>query len=698
MAEPSNPAAWFRTFGRSKSSLQQPTTTSTTSPNRPDTPSITSTTITTTTSYHGTEPPATPTPDTSPSRLRTRPAAAVRRVSSLFSLVGGGGGPKEGSFPVNNLPGRAPPMGALPLSGFHDEGAGGYGGAGLQGLMGGLGVGGRRGEEESIVWSRPNMMQMVETLRGVMMGVMRMPDRGRGEWERDREVREKERRWGERGERGGLPVEYNSHVLVLLEGFGHLVEQLNKTQEELAELKNLREKEVEQFRGISEEWIQRENGYKAEIKRLELVLAKESKDGVASVALARHGSLINRSGTKKFQARLKRLSSSQDVDNTREPYADPEPSLVEIKEARLRYETIGDIPRDVNLQRDVLLSRLVEKQAKVSSRRHHQEGGPALNQILPDTGSTNQQASPSTHGNQRNEDIEYPASGEATLKVRSTRERAPWYEKGKGEANAGPNSQAYAGVADPTAADPSADESSASSRWDAESSTSDDSLPGNGLLLVGSQPRRSHDSGRGLFDGTNSRLADNGLGAIHEGTGHMLDLVSLNHHGDRPTGSNPVSTSSYINGDEGSDGQEAWARRGHTSLGTVGSQSVVERRRRPSPHLNRGYSFKRGDDEHLPVTSPSHRKAKGPDSDSMYLYTHTPFDYVSSVRSDCMGSPSEKRPARPASLAPSTSTGSVIWRGNDDKKATISRKDDDRTPRASACENHGEDSDGGSQQ
>ncbi|KAK4657965.1 hypothetical protein QC762_202590 [Podospora pseudocomata] len=106
---------------------------------------------------------------------------------------------------------------------------------------------------------------------------------------------------------------YNSHVLVLLEGFGHLVEQLNKTQEELAELKNLREKEVEQFRGISEEWIQRENGYKAEIKRLELVLAKESKNGVASVALARHGSLINRSGTKRFQARLKRLSSSQDA-------------------------------------------------------------------------------------------------------------------------------------------------------------------------------------------------------------------------------------------------------------------------------------------------------------------------------------------------------------------------------------------------
>ncbi|VBB75299.1 Putative protein of unknown function [Podospora comata] len=206
-----NPAAWFRSFGRSKSSLQTPTTTS------PSRPASITTTI-------GHDAPATPTPDTSPGRLRARPAAAVRRVSSLFSLVGGGGGgsilsggsPKRDSFPDHGLPGRAPPMGALPLSGFHD---GGGGGVGLQGLMGGLGVGGKRGEEESIVWSRPTMMQMVETLRGVMMGVMRMPDRGRGvrkmkgeggregDWERMELERDRERRWGERGGWGGLPVE-----------------------------------------------------------------------------------------------------------------------------------------------------------------------------------------------------------------------------------------------------------------------------------------------------------------------------------------------------------------------------------------------------------------------------------------------------------------------------------------------------------
>jgi hypothetical protein len=51
--------------------------------------------------------------------------------------------------------------------------------------------------------------------------------------------------------------------------------------------------------------------YKAEVKRLELALARESKDGVASVALARHGSLVDRVGSKRFHARLVRLNNLQ---------------------------------------------------------------------------------------------------------------------------------------------------------------------------------------------------------------------------------------------------------------------------------------------------------------------------------------------------------------------------------------------------
>lgn len=99
--------------------------------------------------------------------------------------------------------------------------------------------------------------------------------------------------------------------MTLLEGFICLTQRLHEATNELSELKTLREKELEEFRDLSEEWLQRENDYKAEIKRLELVLAKESKDGVGCVAVSRHNSIVDRSGSKRFQARVKRARSPQ---------------------------------------------------------------------------------------------------------------------------------------------------------------------------------------------------------------------------------------------------------------------------------------------------------------------------------------------------------------------------------------------------
>ncbi|KAK0719969.1 hypothetical protein B0H67DRAFT_643267 [Lasiosphaeris hirsuta] len=135
-------------------------------------------------------------------------------------------------------------------------------------------------------WHNPNLMQMAESLQAVMIC--------------------------KRDPLAPIPIMYNSYVLRLIEGFADMTKKLREKDEKMAELGNLREKELEQFRGISEEWIQREKDYKAEIKRLELLLVKESKDGVASVTLARHNSLVNRADTKRFQARLSRISSSQD--------------------------------------------------------------------------------------------------------------------------------------------------------------------------------------------------------------------------------------------------------------------------------------------------------------------------------------------------------------------------------------------------
>lgn len=135
-------------------------------------------------------------------------------------------------------------------------------------------------------WHNPSLMQMVETLQVAMIS--------------------------KRDALAPLPVMYNSYILALVEGFAKLHEKLEACEMDLKELKFQREKDLEQFGAMSEEWMQRDDSYKKEIKRLELLLAKESKDGMASVVLARSDTLVDRSGSTHFQSRLKRLSSSHD--------------------------------------------------------------------------------------------------------------------------------------------------------------------------------------------------------------------------------------------------------------------------------------------------------------------------------------------------------------------------------------------------
>lgn len=102
---------------------------------------------------------------------------------------------------------------------------------------------------------------------------------------------------------------YNSCVLSLIEGFYRLTRTLCETNSELKELKETRERELEQFRDMAEDWIGTSEGFKAEIKRLEIALAKESNQGMATVALARQGSLIDRSGSRRLRDNIEQLTA-----------------------------------------------------------------------------------------------------------------------------------------------------------------------------------------------------------------------------------------------------------------------------------------------------------------------------------------------------------------------------------------------------
>ncbi|KAL2191000.1 hypothetical protein L209DRAFT_793199 [Thermothelomyces heterothallicus CBS 203.75] len=137
-----------------------------------------------------------------------------------------------------------------------------------------------------------------------------------------------------------------------------LTRRLQDVEEQLAEIKDLRERELDQFRGMTKEWMETSEAYKAEVKRLELALAKESKDGVASVALARHGSLVDRVGNTTGEEHA--------------PHSGTQP--VGLAEETTSYRTLSSIPRILDSQNDVTLSRILE-QRELEERMAHQRRG-----------------------------------------------------------------------------------------------------------------------------------------------------------------------------------------------------------------------------------------------------------------------------------------------------------------------------------
>ncbi len=105
-----------------------------------------------------------------------------------------------------------------------------------------------------------------------------------------------------------LPAEYNVYVQHLLEGYATLEETLRHTENLLAEERETKRRSIDEFTKVINDWEQREADYKAEIRRMEVLLAKSVPEGVGAVVLARSGSIVDRSlaGSKQFQASVTR--------------------------------------------------------------------------------------------------------------------------------------------------------------------------------------------------------------------------------------------------------------------------------------------------------------------------------------------------------------------------------------------------------
>ncbi|KAI0436584.1 hypothetical protein F4803DRAFT_556864 [Xylaria telfairii] len=134
------------------------------------------------------------------------------------------------------------------------------------------------------IWYNPSLDQMVEALQVLLMT---------------------------RGVLEPIPIEYNSYILHLIEGFAKARENVRKAEGAYQELKQSLEQNLDQFRLVVNDWLKRESQYQAEVKRLEVLLSKSSRDGLEAVTLARTNSVVDRSGTKHgaFLSRLNELKT-----------------------------------------------------------------------------------------------------------------------------------------------------------------------------------------------------------------------------------------------------------------------------------------------------------------------------------------------------------------------------------------------------
>jgi hypothetical protein len=99
-----------------------------------------------------------------------------------------------------------------------------------------------------------------------------------------------------------LDPQHTSYVLHLIEGYSKLRSKLSAREKEAAQLKAKQQEDREKSKMLFVDWSAQEARYKAEIKRLELIIQQVSGKGVEAVALARSGSLIKKGEPSRAHA------------------------------------------------------------------------------------------------------------------------------------------------------------------------------------------------------------------------------------------------------------------------------------------------------------------------------------------------------------------------------------------------------------
>lgn len=132
------------------------------------------------------------------------------------------------------------------------------------------------------VWHNPSSIQIIEALQVIMMTKEALDP---------------------------IPIEYNAYILRLLESFRDAKDNIEAINAARKEAQESRDRLEQDFKTVTNEWARRETQYKAEVKRLEVILARTSRDGLQTVTLARTNSVVDRGGPdpRQFVTKLQNL-------------------------------------------------------------------------------------------------------------------------------------------------------------------------------------------------------------------------------------------------------------------------------------------------------------------------------------------------------------------------------------------------------
>ncbi|KAL2074400.1 hypothetical protein VTL71DRAFT_8178 [Oculimacula yallundae] len=100
-----------------------------------------------------------------------------------------------------------------------------------------------------------------------------------------------------------VPIEYNSTILHVLEAYQEMRMELKRREEAIEELKESHTKDIKDFEALATQWEIKEQNYKTELKKLEVMLSK-TEDGLEKVSLARSKSTVH--GSQKVGESIKR--------------------------------------------------------------------------------------------------------------------------------------------------------------------------------------------------------------------------------------------------------------------------------------------------------------------------------------------------------------------------------------------------------